>query len=121
MVDTKEALLTNIKEWITLDKEMKLLRSEIKNRRDRKKVLTETLVETMKTNEIDCFNINDGKLIYSQNKIRAPLSKKHLIACLTKFYENEPNNDARDKLAEYILDSRDVKIKDNIRLKGNKK
>ena len=74
MVDTKEALLTNIKEWITLDKEMKLLRSEIKIG-EIEKVLTETLVETMKTNEIDCFNINDGKLIYSQNKIRAPLSK----------------------------------------------
>ena len=27
----------------------------------------------MKTNEIDCFDINDGKLIYAKSKVKKPI------------------------------------------------
>ena len=40
---------------------MKTLQKELRERREKKKELTNNLVEVMKTNEIDCFNINDGK------------------------------------------------------------
>ena len=68
MAETKEQLVATIKEWIQTESEIKLLQKEIKMRRARKKELSEMLVSTMKDNEIDCFDINDGKIIYSQNK-----------------------------------------------------
>ena len=40
----------------------------------------------MKSNEIDCFDINDGKLVYTQNKVKTPLSKKHLMSALMNYY-----------------------------------
>jgi len=119
MTTTKEELVNTIKEWVTVEKEMKLLSKELKQRRQRKKELTNALCETMKQNEIDCFDINDGKIVYTQNKVKAPISKRHLLTCLTKYFEQKPNDNSAE-IAEFILDSREVKIKDNIRLKGNK-
>jgi hypothetical protein len=119
MTTTKEELVNTIKEWVTVEKEMKLLSKELKQRRQRKKELANALCETMKQNEIDCFDISDGKIIYTQNKVKAPISKKHLLACLTKYFQEKPNDNSAE-IAEYILESRTIKIKDNIRLKGNK-
>ena len=39
----------------------------------------------MKKHEIDCFDMKEGKILYTQNKIKAPLSKKHLMGCLLQY------------------------------------
>ena len=69
-MDTKEELITNIKEWIKIDNEILKLQTEIKERKNKKKTLSETLMTVMKKNEIDCFDINGGALIYKQNKVK---------------------------------------------------
>jgi len=60
----KEELVSNIKQWITLDEEIKNLQRQIKEKRNEKKENTETLVRIMRDNEIDCFDLdsNGGKL-----------------------------------------------------------
>ena len=118
MDDTKTELITNIKEWIQTDNELKILQKEIKNRREKKKKITSELVEIMKKNEIDDINIKNGKIVYTRNKIKAPLSKKHLISCLMKFYNND--KEQAYNMSQYILDSREVKYKEGIRRKINK-
>ena len=40
-METKEQLVTNIKEWIKIDNEISQLKSEIKERNNKKKNLTE--------------------------------------------------------------------------------
>ena len=78
---TKEELVKNIKAWMKIDQEMKALQKELKDRRALKKTLSSSLVDIMKTNEIDCFDMTDGKLIYTKNKVKSALSKKHLDSC----------------------------------------
>ena len=63
-MDTKEQLVNHIKEWIEIDNGISGLQKQIKQMRENKKELTSSLVNVMKSNEIDCFDINDGKLIY---------------------------------------------------------
>ena len=75
----KEQLIENIKEWINIDNELKEIQKAAKERRQRKKDLTSSLVNVMKDNEIDCFDVNDGKLIYTQNKVKSNLTKKSLL------------------------------------------
>ena len=59
MSDTsKEELALNIKEWIKIDSEIAQFKLDIKERTNKKKLLTENLVTVMKTNKIDCFDIN---------------------------------------------------------------
>lgn len=116
MAQTKEQLVAVVKEWVTLETEIKTLQKHIKERRAKKKELTSALVDTMKSNEIDCFDISDGKIVYSQTKVKAPVSKKHLLSCLSQYFEKS-NPEASQELTAYILDSREVKMKDNIRFK----
>ena len=77
IANPKEQLVNNIKEWIKMDNEITQLKAEIKERNNKKKTLTENLVSVMKTNSIDCFDINDGALIYKKSKVKKPLSGKH--------------------------------------------
>ena len=114
----KEVLVENIREWLQLDNELKELQRAAKERRKRKKELTSSLVDIMKTNEIDCFDVNGGKLIYSRNKIRAPLSKKHLLFALAECYKDDPQRVS--DVSSYILDSRKEKISETIRRKKEK-
>ncbi len=115
----KEALIDNIKTWIGLDNEIKLLQKEIKNRREQKKLLTSELVNVMKNNDIDCWNTGEGKLIYSKTKTKAPLSKKHLLTSLLKYFQND--EESAKELSKFIMETREVKEKENIRRKIPKK
>ena len=119
MSNTKEELVSTIKNWITIDNDIKILSKQLKERRMLKKELTNNLVNTMKSNEIDCFDIANGKLCYSANKIKAPISKKLLQSSLNEYFPDSPN-DSVDKIIQHILDSRNISIKDNIRFKEPK-
>ena len=104
-----------IKNWITYDEKIKQLQKEIANNRKEKKVLTEKLTQIMKSNNIDEFDINKGKLVYNKVKTKAPLSKKHLLTSLTKFYKND--NEMVEELTNFIMESREEVTKDQIKHK----
>jgi len=116
---TKEDLVNNIKEWMQLDREMKLLQKELKTRREKKKQLTGSLVDIMKDNEIDCFDISEGKIIYTKNKVKSPINKNHLMSCLNKYFENNPDVKAED-VSNFIMENREIKVKESIRHKEPK-
>ena len=60
----------------------------IKISREAKKKLTEHLVEVMKSNEIDCFDTTGGKILFSQNKVKKPITKKNLEGILINYYKD---------------------------------
>ena len=114
-MDTKDELVNHIKDWIQIDNEMKMLQGELKQRRLKKKDLTERLVETMKDNDIDCFNMKDGKLVYAQNKVKTPLSKKHLMTSLLNYFKDD--EETALLVSKFIMESRETKLKDVIKHK----
>ena len=116
---TKEELVSSIKEWIKLEDEMKMLQAELKSRRIQKKMLSDKLVDVMKNNEIDCFDMASGKLMYTTNRVKAPLSKKYLLDSLAAYFGENPHIDSAD-VAEFVLDNREVKIKEGVRHKPQK-
>lgn len=114
-MDDKRKLIENVKSWIDIDNDIKVLQKELKEKRKEKKMFTQNLVEIMKTNNVDCFDIKNGKLLYTKKKVKAPLSKKHLFNSLNQYFKN--NKDIIDELGNYILNSREEKIKENIKRK----
>ena len=117
-MESKQELVGLIKEWISCDNKIKQLQKAAKDYRSEKKILTETLVSVMKNNEIDCFDINDGKLVYSKNKIKTPLSKKHLMSAFMRYYKDEPK--MAEEISNFIMDSREEKVKESIKRKISK-
>ena len=69
-METKEELIINIKEWVKTDNDIIKLKKDIKELTQKKKALTESLVDVMKKNEIDCFDIKDGVILYKKNTIK---------------------------------------------------
>lgn len=117
-MDTKEELVGHIKNWINIDNEISNLQKKIKICREEKKSLTVSLVDVMKDNEIDCFDINDGKLIYSKSKYKKPINKKNLLEALNGYFKND-SKIAQD-LSEHILNNREETVKEFIRRKKDK-
>ena len=115
MADTKDVLVSKLREWMKIENEMKQLQAEVKSRRERKKQLTADLVDVMKENEIDCFDVNDGKIMYTKNKVKQTLNKKVLMTALEQYFQNDDTK--AKEVSEYILDSRNEVIKESIRLK----
>jgi len=118
METTKEQLINNIKEWIKIDTEIAQLRADIKDKNNNKKKLTETLVSVMKTNKIDCFDINGGALIYKQNKVKKPINGKSLLIALQKYYSSDQK--IAEDITKYVLENRDEQIKEVIKRKIDK-
>ena len=117
-METKEQLVNNIKEWIKIDNEITQLKNEIKERNNKKKTLTESLVLVMKTNAIDCFDINGGALIYKKNKVKKPINGKTLLVALQNYYKQDPK--VAEDLVKHVMDSREEQIKETIKRKVDK-
>ena len=117
-MEAKEQLINNIKDWIKIDNEISQLKSEIKDRTNKKKMLTENLVTVMKSNSIDCFDITGGALIYKKNKVKKPISSKTLLSALQNYYKDDAN--LAEELAKHIMDSREENIKETIKRKIDK-
>ena len=119
-MSNKEQLVNNIKEWINYDNEIKKLQKEVKIRKEKQKKLTDDIVKVMKAKEIDCFDLNDGKLIYSQSKTKQTINKQHIMNCLEKYFKENGDENMITDLTNFILENREIKIKETIRRKIEK-
>ena len=117
-MEAKEQLVNNIKEWIKMDGEIGQLKTEIKEKNNKKKLLTEKLVSVMKTNSIDCFDINGGSLVYKKNKIKTPINGKTLLMALQNYYKTDLT--IAEELTKHIMNSREEQIKETIKRKIDK-
>lgn len=117
-MNAKEELINNIREWIKIDNDINNLKKEIKNKTTQKKMLTDNLVGVMKTNSIDCFDINGGALVYSQRKTKKAISGKYLLLQLEKYYKDQP--DVAKDLTQHLLENREENIKEDIKRKIKK-
>lgn len=116
MDPTKEQLIASIKEWIDIDNNIRDVQKEMKEKRERKKELSKLLVDIMKDNEIDSFDIKGGSLIYKETKVRAPITKKNLTLILNKYFEN---SNKADEISNFILENREETIRESIQRKIN--
>jgi hypothetical protein len=112
IMETKEQLIQNIKSWVKIDNDIRLLNTELAKRKIEKKKISELLMETMKTNEIDVFDINDGRIIYSKRTVKKPVTKKMLLEILSKYYEGDMEE--AQNVNNFILDNREVVVKQDI-------
>jgi hypothetical protein len=117
-METKEQLVQHIKGWMANDNEIRDIQTRLKELKDKRKVFADNLVEIMRKNEIDCFDVNDGKLIYTKTKVKAPLNKTTLAASLIKYFKDD--DEQAKELAQFLLESREEKVKESIRRKVQK-
>ena len=81
---------------------MKLLQTEIKTRKERKKQLSDSLVSILRDSDIDGWNTKEGKLEYVKTKTKTSLNKQHIKAALAKFIKD---SDQVDAMTQFIYES----------------
>ena len=111
-MDTKEHLIKTIKEWVRLDNDIRKLQKEEKQRKNDKKNISNVLIEIMKKNEIDVFDINDGQICYSKKNIKKPITQKILMNVLSDYFKGDMLK--ATELNEFIRDNREEVIQETI-------
>ena len=119
MSDSKQILINTIKEWVLINSKMTELQKQLKELRNNKKQLSDTLISVMENNEIDMFDINNGKLVYRKNKIKAPINKDYLMKMLEDYFKDNPEVDS-SHVSEFLLDNRPIKENSVLVIKQNK-
>ena len=107
-------LAKSVKKWFEIDEKIKQLQNEIKEYKKKKKELSSGLIVEMKDKNIDVVNTNNGKLCHTENKVKSSITKSFLKSCFEKFISDEV---LRDKILDYIYNSRETKIVENIKRK----
>ena len=108
----KSNLKQTIKEWVRLDDEASVLKQQLRKLNHQKKEMSSRLIEIMKDQKIDQFDLNnDGKLIRQTKTIKQPLNKKSLLTNLSKYYNDEAN---AVKVTEFLLNTRLEKISETL-------
>ena len=118
MNENKELLINTVKQWVRIDNEIRQLQQEISIRKQNKKTLNDQLMNTMKSNNIDCFDLNDGKICYTKKNVKKPINNKLLLEILTKSYSGDITQ--ASEINNFINDNRTEITKENITRKISK-
>jgi uncharacterized protein (UPF0335 family) len=112
---TKEQLKDYLRQWVRIENEISTLSAEIKKRKLIHQQLSKSLLDVMRKNDIDCFDIANGRIVYSKTKIRAPLNNGQLKTALTNYYKDDVEK--ANSIAEFLLASRVEKTRESIKMK----
>ena len=104
-METKEQLIKSIQEWVKNDNEIRQLKNEINIRKNAQKRISTELIETMRSNEIDEFDISNGKIKYSKRSVRKPITKKGLLSILSKYCKGDINKAV--EINNFIVENRE--------------
>jgi len=102
--ESKEELSNIVKEYLSIDNELKKLSIAVKERKIKQKKLSELILTNMKSNDIHHINIKNGVLIYKEKESFKGLNKTTLQSGLSIVFNND--EDKVSDASKTILDSR---------------
>lgn len=117
-MQNKEELTQAIREFVTIDNEMKVLAAEITKRRRRKAEISQSLIDTMRDHKIGCFEMQTGKILYDKRSVKKPLTQKRIWELVHEFYADDTN--AAVQLSNFLQEHREEVVKETIVRKDQK-
>ena len=112
---TKDQLKDYLRQWVRVENEISTLNAEIKKRKLLHQQLSSSLLNVMRQNEIDCFDLANGRIVYSKTKTRAPLNNGQIKTALTTYYKDDAEK--ASNLTLFLLASRVEKTRESIKMK----
>jgi len=111
-------LIQKIKKWLEYESKITNLQKEIKELKKNRVIVSNELKTIMKNKDLDCIDVNDGKILYTTTQVKKGINKKYLSDVLTKYFED---NNRAEEICQFILENRESQVKENIKLKKDKK
>ena len=109
-----EKFQTEIKEWVNLDSQSKLLNEKLKDIRSKKNEISDNIFDFVESNNLSSstIKISDGRLKFAQSKQTAPITLGYLETSLMELFNNE---DKVGEIMEYIKSKREIKFSSEIK------
>ena len=104
-LETLEQLKQNVREWVKLDNELRALNKEITARRNEKKNISKRLIDVMRDNKLDVFELKDGQLMYVKKNKKKPITQKQLLTLLSSYYKEDVSK--AEEMRNYLLENRE--------------
>jgi|LauGreDrversion4_1035100.scaffolds.fasta_scaffold1014078_1 DNA-nicking Smr family endonuclease len=111
-ISANDLFKRQIRDWIAMDNEQRVLKRELEQRKKAKEQLTKQLMESMKHRSIDVLNTNDGELHYHRRAVKKPVTQKMLLKILSSYFDG--NTAEATKINNYILESREEVVQETI-------
>tara|TARA_A100001015_G_C14923952_1_gene685463 strand:+ start:169 stop:519 length:351 start_codon:yes stop_codon:yes gene_type:complete len=105
----------NIKEWVSLDNELRILNEQVKELRDKRNNIHDDIIRYVETNELgkSTIQLSDGLLKFYNHKSYAPLTYNFLQDTLYNILPEEKVS----QIIQYIKDKRQTQT--NTSMKRN--
>lgn len=103
-----EEFQQSIREWVSLDNQIKTLNEQVKELRTKRQHVTSQIMTISDTHGYDnaTINISDGTLKLADVSVTSSLTLNYVKACLLECLDNE---DKVDEIMEFIKENRPVK------------
>jgi hypothetical protein len=108
------SLEDNIKKYVELDNQLKLINDKAKIIRETKNSINKNVCDYLERNNHanSVIEITDGSLKISENKIQTPLSYKFIEKCLGEII---PDEEKVNHIIRYIKNKREVQIEKTLK------
>ena len=93
----------NVKSWVTLDNNIKILNDQIKVLRNKKNIATNNIFSLLENKNIKNINISDGKLNLACINNYETITYKFLYECFAEYFKN---NEQSEDLVNFIQNKR---------------
>lgn len=103
-----------LKEWLTLEDELKVLNAAMREKKKRMGILQGLITKTMKGHKIARVNIKSGAILYQNKQTKESMGKKFIISKLTEYFKGDIIK--ATEIFNYLEEHRGKKTKDNIKL-----
>jgi hypothetical protein len=114
-METLDQLKQTVRDWVKLDNEIRTLNKEIVSRRNEKKDISKRLIEVMRENKLDIFDLKDGQLMYVKKNKKKPITQKQLLTLLSSYYKEDVSK--AEEMHSYLMDNREEVVEESIQRK----
>jgi hypothetical protein len=114
-METLDQLKQNVREWVKFDNEIRTLNKEMTTRKDEKKKISKRLIDVMRENKLDIFDLKDGQLMYVKKNKKKPITQKQLITLLSTYYKEDVSK--AEEIHNYLMDNREEVVQESIQRK----
>jgi hypothetical protein len=114
-LETLDQLKQTVRDWVKLDNEIRTLNKEITTRRNDKKQISKRLIDVMRENKLDIFDLKDGQLMYVKKNKKKPITQKQLLTLLSSYYKEDVSK--AEEMRNYLLDNREEVVEEIIQRK----
>lgn len=106
-INPKQQFIENVKNWVVMDSQMKIINEKTKKIRESKRELSDSICEYMKESNLldNKIGITDGELRIYEKKEYSPLSYTYIEKCLAEIIHDKKQ---LDYIIQYLKQKREI-------------